>query len=252
MSKFSVSPVGLKGVGTGSQQTKFTNLIKSSNQSRQRDPDQPKQTKFTDMISSSNHSRSESERQKDIISALTAQVSELTKTHTAASDTHLEREKELMEEQKATANKLLSVETVYKKLSTDHSGLQLQFQEVKDSLEELQRTLADKLQAKDTEITALQKKCDACNKENEEMLASWDSLRIAGEEQTHTLGKQEAELKDLTGVKQALSDELEKMSSSHESLTKEHDEAMVELATLRSQLATSEEALTSLRQSLME
>ena len=62
---------------------------------------------------------------------------------------------------------LLLLHTLLQKLSTDHSGLQLQLQEVKDSLEELQRTSAEQLQAKDTEITALQKKCDACNKENE-------------------------------------------------------------------------------------
>lgn len=253
MSKFTVSPIGLKGVGSGgSQQTKFTNLIKSSNQSRQLDPDTPKQTKFTDMISSSNHSRSENERQKDTISALTAQVSELTKTHTAASDTHLEREKELLEEQKTTANKLLSVETVYKKLSTEHSGLQVQLQEAKDSLEELQRTSAAELQAKDTEIAALHKKCDACNRENEEVLASWDSLRISGEEQSQTIEKQAADLKGLTDDKKALSEELEKMSSSHETLSKEHAEAMAELATLRAQFATTEKALTVLRQSLME
>ena len=88
MSKFSVSPTALKPVAG---QTKFTNMMKSSNLSNK----QQGQTKFTDLITSSNHSRNESERQRETIATLTAQVSELTKTHTAASDAHIDREREV-------------------------------------------------------------------------------------------------------------------------------------------------------------
>lgn len=93
MSNFSVSPTGLKPV---TSQTKFTNLMKASNQSMSKQGTDVKQTKFTDLITSSNQSRCENEKQRETIATLTAQVSELTKTHKESSDAHIKREKEVI------------------------------------------------------------------------------------------------------------------------------------------------------------
>jgi hypothetical protein len=110
MSNFSVSPVGVKTLSTATststataslthstQQSKFTHMIQASNQSRINDQKEPKQTKFIDMISSTNHTRLASEKQKETIAALTAQMSELKKTHSRECDGHIETERQVSE-----------------------------------------------------------------------------------------------------------------------------------------------------------
>jgi hypothetical protein len=52
-------------------------------------------------------------------------------------------------------------------LSSDQSGLQLQLQEAKDCLQVAQRTAMEQIQSQDEKLAALQKKYDACAKENE-------------------------------------------------------------------------------------
>lgn len=88
MSNFSVSPTQMKSVGSvgASKETKFTNLIKASNQSR---VPGSHPTKFSDLISSSN----QVERQRETIATLITQVSELKKEL----NTCLENEKEVNE-----------------------------------------------------------------------------------------------------------------------------------------------------------
>ena len=77
MSKFNMSPSGLKPVGS-QHETTFTKMLKSSNDVSQKQGGAAKQTKFTEYITSSNQHRSEIEKQKETIANLNAQINELT------------------------------------------------------------------------------------------------------------------------------------------------------------------------------
>lgn len=212
----------------------------------------PKQTKFTDMITSSNNVRMESEKQRETIDSLTKQVSELTREQATASDKHYAREKELLEENKATSNKLISMETVYKKLSSEYSELQLQHQEVKDELHGCKLVSSEQKLSLEKEISCLKESLKKQHSENEELLESWDKLRIQNESNKETLQNQEEELSTLRKKQLELEAQNETLKSDVKELEERHSKCYTENKSLKNELNDTKEALSKLRASLME
>lgn len=213
---------------------------------------QGKQTKFTDFITSSNHARQEHDRQEELIASLKGEVEELSLKLAQAGDVLEKREKELLKEQDALVKKLHSKDMLFKNLTSDHKTLQGKYQEMKDGFNNNQSAKEEQAHEQIEEIQSLEKAVAKLEKENEEMLESWDKLRLEVEEQKTMLATQEEQIRDLTEKELNIRTQHEDLLRSHETLENDHREISAEKDLALMNLKSTKESLDALRASLME